>query len=251
MLNIVKSELYKVIHRKCTYVFLIVFGLGGFFFNGLLKMAMISEAETAGDSLLNGWMEIIVVLGWFLVYMIAQTVHSNESKLGVLKNSISFGSNRTKFYIGRFLAQIICLVIAAVVVSFLVLAGTQIFFGGVTFAGIKEYYAYLGVMMIMWSAAISMAHSFEMNLNSNTLATVIFILYFSLSTDLIQLLDYLLPNSSIVDGIQKYEIRTIITETYMSDQLGTMWGKCILVAAVYLVVTFIIGLVVFRRKEVK
>ena len=250
MLNIVKSELYKTIHRKCTYVFFIVFGVGGFFFNLLLKVLMKGEfTANPGDVVLDGWEQIVVAMGWYLVYMIAQTVHSNESKLCVLKNSISYGSNRTKIYIGRYIAQLIALVVSVAVVAGLVILGVQLFFGGVTAEGAKTYYEYIGIMMVMWVAAISMAHALAMNLNSNTLATVIYILYFSLTTDLLSILQFALPNNGVVKFLRDNEIRTFAIN--MLGEISDKWKQGMLIALVYLVVTFVLGIFLFRRKEVK
>ncbi|MDO5519623.1 MAG: hypothetical protein Q4G58_03915 [bacterium] len=252
MLNVMKSEFYKVLHRKCMYVFFLVFGLGGFLFNLVLKVLEAEDApDFQGNEVLDGWIQIIVVLGWFIVYMIAQIVHSNESKTLVLKNSIAYGTNRTKIYLGRFFTEILSLVIAVAVVSVLVLAGSALFFGGVTFEGFKAYYASIGSMMVMWTAAISMAHALAMILNSNTLATVIYILYFALAADLLSLVQMALPDNGIVSFLRKYEIRTITLNSSTGNGFGDDWWKCFLVAAVYFVVFFVIGITVFRKREVK
>ncbi|MDO5291348.1 MAG: hypothetical protein Q4F05_01235 [bacterium] len=252
MLNVMKSEFYKVLHRKCMYVFFLVFGLGGFLFNFVLKMLEAdSKAEFRANAILDGWIQIIVILGWFIVYMIAQIVHSNESKTLVLKNSIAYGTNRTNIYLGRFLTEVLSLVIAVAIVSVLVLAGCVLVFDGITFTGVKAYYTSIGSLMVMWIAAVSMAHALAMVLNSNTLATVIYILYFSLAPDLISLVKFALPNNGIVSFISKYEIRTITINSSTGSGFGPDAWKCFVVAGVYFVVSFIVGIMVFRKREVK
>lgn len=257
MIPFVQSELYKVLHKRGTKIFFLFFGCAAFFFNYLFKLAKDTwNFENMSDGVLLIWMMIIVEVGWFLVLMISQMVHSNEGKVGVLKNSVSVGMSRTKIYISRWIAECIVMLIAILFFASLLFAGHFVFLGKATASTYQSCLSTLVCLTILWIGALSMCHFLNMVLNSNSLSIAIYILYFMFIGSVMQLLMMFLPKNEIVEFIQEHEIAVVASAvvnegTSSSEMFSKTIGVVAGVGFVYFIVFFILGIIAFRKKEIK
>lgn len=254
MFDFIRSELYKVLHRRCTKVFFIIFGLLAFFCN--YPFRLINDTFSTGGLITDGtllvWAMVLVQFGWFIVYMVGQTVHSNESKNGVLKNSVSVGIGRTKIYVARFLAELIYLGIAIVILSCILLSGHFVFLGAASSEAYSSFFKILGCLAILWIAALSMAHCLAMICNSNSLCTTIYILYFMFGEGILNLLLLLFKNNGVIKFMKEHEIYIIASNLLQEELLSSASVmKVVGVAIVYFIFFFALGILVFHRKEIK
>ena len=175
----------------------------------------------------------------------------NESKTGVLKNTISFGISRTKLYVARFLTQLIVLVAAIVLVSGSLLLGNLVFNGGCSHEALMTFVRSIAYTTILWIASLSFAHALAMCLNSNSLGTVIYILYFLIVNSVIEMVHMAMPNNAIVTFMSKYELYEFGSRTIVRNEVANNLANYFWVGGGYLLVTFGLGIFFFRRKEVK
>lgn len=104
MLNYIRAETYKLLHRKYTYIALgIMMVLEALFAAGFAFHNSHSFATPFG-----GAIECIVELGgigFCTCLLTGDIVFAGQYKNSTLKNEVSFGLSRTRIYLGKLLAQ--------------------------------------------------------------------------------------------------------------------------------------------------
>ena len=119
----VKSELYRMLRMKGTYLFILISSLLLVSANIVVAAVRIKDKEfpyaTTDFAFSNVEGNMLMVL--FLCIMVANMVFSNEYNNHTMKNSISFGITRSTLYFGKLIVQIIYAVTA-----FMIIIGMEI-----------------------------------------------------------------------------------------------------------------------------
>lgn len=115
MVNYIRAELYKVLHRAYTYWFLIAMvagaGLlvGGYAFTNS-KGNYIDFASGAG------MLGVMLIMGVYCTILTGDLVFSDQYKFNTLKNEVSYGISRACIYFGKLLVACVVALVACVVV---------------------------------------------------------------------------------------------------------------------------------------
>lgn len=111
MLNYIRAELYKAVHRVYTWIMLGLVILGELF---------LMWTWSFNDGYMYFFLAVSVVgrmmlLGFFATLFTCDIVFAGQHQNGTLKNEVSFGLSRTKIYLGKFIAMTILSVLAMVI----------------------------------------------------------------------------------------------------------------------------------------
>lgn len=247
MLNYLKAEGFKLCRRKYPYVFTAALWLCELL---LLVPVWMINRET-GHNEFSGMVNILsmlVILGLFAVVIISDMVFSDQYKHNTLKNEVSYGLSRSRIYLGKLCAAILTAVVLAVLIvgfylalSWLLMphgADTAVAMEGLGWTLLKAFPLWLG------AAGVTMAC--YLNIRSNVAATFA-------AVGIIAVAPLMLKGFSLVTGTELlYRLSAFFLLTPFQGAIGRagntgfMW----LIGMAWLIGSTVVGLLLFRRKEI-
>jgi len=118
MISYLKSELYRLIHYKWTYLFICICSLLLLSSNIVLAVVKSTDSSfpyaTTEFSFTNAYSNMIMV--YILCIMVAIMIFGNEHNNNTMKNCVSYGISRGTIYLGKLLIQIIYAIIAFTII---------------------------------------------------------------------------------------------------------------------------------------
>ena len=119
MINYIKSEFYRLLHSKGSYLFIIICTALLLSANIILALVGRSEASFPYDStaFTLGLFYTDLPMVFLLCVSVVSTVFGNEHTNHTMKNSVSFGLSRGCIYIGKFLVEIIYSLVAFLIIG--------------------------------------------------------------------------------------------------------------------------------------
>ncbi|MEG1254865.1 ABC transporter permease [Clostridium sp.] len=259
MLNYIRSEIYRNLRSKGNYRF--IGGAMAFvvLLNVILGMFLKMDAAFPYGNTKFAFSSLYASLAFplMLCIAIASLAFGQEYKNSTLKNSVSFGISRSSIYFSKFLMSIILSVISIVCISFAFIISAYALLEN---SGVE----YLNILI---SSLMSCAPLFLVSL------TVAHCFYFIVDTEMNvigfwvmivavipQLLSMAGRRSEICKTIASYTPWVMVSDVTFSEvtnELVLGWStpggllKCIIVGIVGSAVFYMIGLELFKKKEIK
>lgn len=126
MLNYIRAEIYKVLHRKYTYIVLGTFlVLEALFVAGFAFHNAYSLPTPFGGAIV--FIVHMGSIGFCTCLLTGDMVFAGQYKNSTLKNEVSFGLSRTRIYLGKLIAQILLSVAYMVIVVGFFLGACAVF----------------------------------------------------------------------------------------------------------------------------
>ena len=262
MLNYIRAEIYKVLHRKYTYIVLgTLLALEALFVSGFAFHNAHSFPTPFGQAIVS----IVYMggIGFCACLLTGDMVFAGQYKNSTLKNEVSFGLGRTRIYLGKLIAMILLSVAYMVIVVGFYLGACAIvlpldtvegFYSAESGLAIVGYF--LAVAFPLWigaQAAVCMClFLIRSDVGASIAAlgltmaghTVIEVAGILCSTYSDPLGDALVQISRHMPGFMMGRAKEVIGDPVF---LGKAW----IVGVFWLVVCTAIGLYGFKRKEIK
>lgn len=120
MLNYVRAEIYKLLHRPYTYITLgLMLLLEGLLVAGYAFHNAHSSSTCFGPAIL--FIAEMGTIGFCMCLLTGDIVFAAQYKNSTLKNEVSFGLSRTRIYLGKLIAQtLLAIVYLAVMMAFFI-----------------------------------------------------------------------------------------------------------------------------------
>lgn len=119
MINYLKSELYRILYRKGTYLFILI--CSALLVSSNVVLALVDKAEenfpyattyfSLGNLITNFPFIFLICIG------VASMIFGNEHNNHTMKNNISYGLSRGRIYFGKFIIEVIYSLIAFFIIS--------------------------------------------------------------------------------------------------------------------------------------
>lgn len=249
LLNYIKADIYKVLNRKYMYILLGILVLFAFGFNLLLRINKLNDA-TAYEMLTISTNMIEIPI--FLVLMIVDAVTADQVKEHTLKNVISSGASRTKFYLANVITSvIIAYVMAAITLA--VFCGSAVLLlqpgKGLTSAFMAQYFMRFGSASVLYIAGISIGILLAFFIKSNASFAFVYIAVILVPKAILEALIYFISKKFVVIG--NALITTQLDNISKSVVTGNQMLTAVITGLIYIVVFVVIGIAVFRRQEIK
>ena len=279
MLNYIKAECFKTFKRIYMRTTLLIFVLLAIAVNVLFFVAFRSN-PTASQELIRTILSIIVPMLLIMVYMMLimiDIVFSEEYKYKTFKNTLSFGFTRTQVYFGKLAVSII----VAAVVSFITLAvylvSLFLLLGfpedmsliGLVFNRVAAAIPlYIGALCLCNACAFIIPNSTAFSFVYMGFLIVPYLLFYTLtlmnpafmplfSTALvtpfytaIMGLDINIVNMGDMMAVG-FRVNNIEYLQNASSLPGTSVAYCLILGLAYAVIATLIGLAVYRRREIR
>lgn len=240
MLKMIRADLYKVLHRPFFYCL-----LAGMAVLALLVNFSLSRLS-AGNTVYNSWMAVLIYfLSWpvFLMPVLIDLVGAEEYKEHTLKNSLSYGLNRTELYCSQIAVSVILgIVIGAVALgsycgsSLLLLKHDASFTG----AFAADFFRRVGVGCLGYAAAVPIAAMLAAMLQKNSLFVFAFYAAVLLPQYLLKLLH--------LSDLNRYLLMPQFSQVAAGTFGQMMNSAAVFAATAVLFVVF--GAAFFRKKDI-
>lgn len=237
MLKLIYADLYRTFHR--AYFFLLTAIVS-------VLCVVLVFALRGGDA--GSWSTSVSMGAMLLSYpvlllpMLTQIIYAEEFRDHTLKNTMSYGTDRTTLYFSKWLTVILLgVVMTAVVLTFyfgstvLLLTKDPDFHWGL----VREFFVRLGFACAVYVAAISMSVFFIQFLNKSTLSIFLYYGCFYLSDLVLKLLHL----NKGVDYLLKTQISAIANNPVTELQTP------VVISLVTMVFFVLAGTLFFRRQD--
>lgn len=239
MLKLIHADLYKVFHR--LYFYILAAALAALCI--MVNVALRTSGQYANTSF--SWMFAISLLSMpvFIMPMLTDIVSAEEFKDHTIKNTLSFGTNRTALYLSKVITSVILgLILMAVVLA--VYCGSSFIFlpkdAKFTSDVVREFFIRVAASSSVFIACIAMAVFFTILFRHGSLAIFIFYGAFYLTEYLFKLLR--------ISQLNNYTLKTQIGQIIQSPvaQLQTP----VLISLITMAAFLVVGVAVFRKRDV-
>lgn len=259
MLNYIKSEVYRNINTKGNYIFL--FGSIGFviFINvalGLYAKSNVNFSSGNTEFSLSSFYTNIGILLCICVPLVS-LIYGQEFKNHTLKNSIAYGISRSQIYLGKFLMEVIISTINLVLISsvYVIVAYLMLEDSGIVY--LKDFIQAIVACFPLLLVSLTVSHCFYFIFDNErgvgitwTIIMIVIPLLTSIAGRKIYVLGQIakwmpwnMVGNAEYDEISKRFIMS------WSSQEGFI--RCFLVGAIWLAIFYTLGLLVFKKKEIK
>lgn len=255
MLNVIRSEAYKLRHRAYPYVF-----LGALCALGLLAIALFAwiNHESNGTAFRFEETLILVItvlpLGVYLTPAFMDMVFSDEYRHLTMKNTVSFGVPRVSVYLGKLIVEWLAAV-GCLLVFFVLLLGSAYLLLGLREPGTEqELVRSLGMQLLgalpLWTGALCVINMLAFQFKNSTLYTIGFVVLFSVFSELLRVLGALI--SPVFMTVRSWMImpQFDMLKGQMTPTASQV-GKCWAVGMGFALVSTVVGILLFKRKEIR
>lgn len=277
MINLMRGELYKLFKSKCFYVCSIVlvsFVLLMYGMFSLVDMVDKEEAAMAGNvgitvsvetnmpEELPIWEQMGVIdlvqmmfssMGSLLIAIFASVFVCSEYTCGAIKNIVGKGYGRGTVFLSKYFSSIVGAILIELLMlgtilmcELLILHGNRL--SGEFFAALAEYVAIQLMLAAAQTGVIVMLNQFLRSLGAGIAVSVCLIMFYPIVTAVINaLLQYL----KVTINVNKYWVVDMISECPATDITGKIWGHNVLWSMVWIVLTIAVGILHYRKADVK
>ena len=251
MRNYLAAECYKTFHRKYFYIDLIVCLVLECVLLGLYWLTMSWGNPNVTFSSTAVLVPFILSVGLYAPLITGDIVFSDQYKHNTLKNEVSYGLPRVRIYLGKLAVAALISVLAALLMLALYLGGCWLLFPHeVTDGQTWQLIGYcLAGAFPLWLASLGVVNACYFLIHSNTIAAFAGVGIIGVLPSVLQALGLLLH--------PVFEVIRQFMPNVMVDSLANMafqWnyvGLCWLSGLVWFAAATAIGLLAFRRKEIR
>lgn len=259
MTNYIKSEFYRNINNKGNYLFL--FGSIGFviFINvalGIFAKGQVNFPYGNTKYSLSSfytYMGLLMLISVFLVSL----VFGQEFKNSTLKNSIAFGISRSEIYFGKYLVEVVICTINLVLISsaYVLAAYMMLEDSGIIY--LKDFLQAIIACFPLLLVSVTAANCFYFMFDNESMTVtiwsivIVFIpLLISMAGRKINILGKIanwLPWNMV--GNARFDSSSKRMIMLWNSQEGFI--RCFIVGIIGILIFYILGLVMFNKKEIK
>lgn len=247
MLNYLRSELYKTLKRKYTYIF-----TGGIvFFSFVLIMLIYGPGpELYADTmfrLLISMLPILVVMG----IVVMDNVFSDEYKNNTIRNSVSFGISRSAIYAGKLLAGLIsAIVMAAVIYAAYILFSLAILgVGEDTWSMLYKLGKSTLAALPLWIAGLALSACMFFIFKNGVIVGIATAVILAIFPQFLLVLE--LTVSPVFGVIYEWQIVTLLNAAASEAMPADTMLKCYAAGAIHTGLFTLIGMLAFKRREIQ
>lgn len=253
MRNVIKSELYKTCHRPYLYALLGICCVLAF------GVVFVIYLNSGGPSRIH-YEDICRLLlaalsfGVYFSLLPGDVVFSDEYKHQTMKNTLSFGISRTSLYLGKLLTSIAVFLFAVALMTGIFLGSAYCLLGAGDPALAREVTVRVLLSMVcalpLWIGALCVLNMMSFQFKSSNIMSFIFVGAFALMSLLTLLMGHFI--SPVFNSLYSWMVMPQFDAIKGAASIGgPLLIKCALVGLGYSAVSTAIGLLLFRRREIK
>lgn len=251
MLKYVRAECYKVLHRRYTYIFLLVV----LACEGLLVAGFAYTNARGNDVTFGGGAQILALMlsvGLYCTILTEDLVFSDQYKFNTLKNEVAYGLSRVRIYLGKLAVSCVtALILCAILVSAYLFLCLLVLPQGVddsTARAMRIVGYTLLAALPLWLGGQALVNLVYFLVRSNTVAAFIVVGFIAAVPQVLKLLGMLVHEAFL----SLYNIM-LTTPLDMAPNMVGDWsfvGRCFATGAGWFAACTILGILLFRKREI-
>lgn len=239
MFRLIRADLYKIVHRIYFYVMMLAL-------SGLCIMILYTLHRSGGQ--LNSVYAALQLAADYLVFpvmllpLLTSIVLDEEYREHVLKNTLSYGANRSLLFASKFLTTVLLGLILLAMTLAVYLGGAMLVLPSGTLppAAMQEFFTRIAAGCVVYIATLAMAAFFSTVFHRGSLWIFLFYGVFFLSNWLLKLFHL----SSGIEYLLKTQIYKI-----SADPVNALSAP-IIISLATLALFYLAGNELFRRKDI-
>ncbi|MDF2543365.1 MAG: transporter permease [Herbinix sp.] len=259
MSRYIKSEFYRLLHYKWSYLFVVICSVLLLSSNIVLAAVKHSDSKFpyANTAFAFGNFYSNYLMVFFLCILVANMVFGNEHSNHTMKNTVSYGISRVTIYFGKLLVQVTFAVIA-----FSLIMGSHILSSYLLLehSAVGELELLLRsslacIPLFLFALAVTNCFAFTMESSSSAISTACCImLVIPIVTNLLGM------RFELFNKITQVMPLIMIKNVNISldqDTINVIWGNNVSYSAYWFIgilemlIFVVLGLVLFNKKEIK
>lgn len=246
MVNLLKSEIYQLTHRKAPYIWLIV----GLLFSSLaiiipvIGMSLTNTySHSPAELIVAVYSELVISSSTIILFGLVGTSFNNELKNRTLINTVSYGLSRRSIFMAKVFSAVL-MTLAFLVVSFITFTLTfQLLFPG-NLNVVLNALSSFGNYSLIWLAYLCL-FVFVQFISETPMPSYITLALLLIVFPIISQLGGLFK---VINTIKPYVLMWLSPST---DRLLLGLNEAHVVTFIYIIGFLIIGIRYFNRKEIK
>lgn len=253
MLNVIKSEIYKTRHRVYLFVFLgicCLLGLGAVY---LFALSGGGQSRIYYEDILRLPLAALS-FGVYFALIPCDIVFSEEYKHQTMKNTLTFGISRRSLYFGKLITSILVALFSAALIIGVFVGSAYLFLGVKDAAAAGEItqrmLLSLACSLPLWIGALSVLNMMSFQFRNSTIMSLSYVGLFAILSLLMTLMGYYV--SPVFDIIHDWMIMPQFDVIKSAASIsGPLILKCTAIGFGYTVGSTVIGLLLFRKRDIK
>lgn len=259
MLNYIRAEIYKLLHRPYTYITLgILLALEALYASMFAFHNAHSMATPFGGAIVT--LVEMGTIGFAICLLTADIVFAGQYKNSTLKNEVSFGLSRTQIYLGKLLAQTLLSIVYLVVMMafFIGLCAVCLpmeagagFYSAADAMTIVGYFLAAGVPL--WIGAQAAACMCQFLIQGDMASSFLYVGIVFVLENILDVAGLLIGGSvgnALLKAAPYFPARMLNEAKSVVGDMGYL-GRAWIVGAFWVVLCTAVGLYGFHRKEIK
>lgn len=259
MINYIKSELYRNFNNKGNYIFL--FGSMGFVIFLNVALGLFANSQTnfpygTTKYSLSSFYNFIGLLMLISAYVVS-IVFGEEHKNSTLKNSIAFGISRSEIYFGKFLVELVICTINLILISsvYVIAAYVMLEDSGVIY--LKDFIHAIVACYPLLLVGMAAIHCFYFIYDSESMAVSVWSIIMVFGPLLILMAGRRINVLGKISGWLPWNMFGNARFDEESSRIIMLWNnpegfrRCFIVGIIGVTIFYILGLVIFKKKEIK
>lgn len=247
MMNYIKSELYRLSHKKSSYIyFAVMFGLF------LLLMSLANITSVAGFN--EGVLQIIRVLLVFVFGIhVFQAVYTDELSARILPTTISTGLSRVQLILAKLVVSIVyllaiyvvCAVFYSIIAIFYAKGLNADFFNGISDLVPYVVFSFINNIVFLLIGSI-IAYATQ----KSVLAITIFVVMVTgILSQIVALVGMIIPFFlDVYEYLPTSQYNSLVTTFSVNSSISI---ENLLILSLYAIVSLVLSYLVLSRSEIK
>lgn len=259
MLSYLKSEFYRLYHNKGSYLFvaacsllLLASNLVLFFVNRMEPTFPYASTQFAFSCFYSSLVFVFILCIW-----VSTSVFGNEYFNHTMKNSISYGINRVNIYLGKLIVEMVYAMIAFTIITAIYIGSAYLLLenSGIENLMLLLKSCFVAMPLLLCAIAVTNCFLFLMESNGGAIGAVVGLLFalpiitsflgmkFKVFAEISKIMPYNMLNN------MKFDYHKIEMTLPWSGNSGYFYYW--LIGILELIIITVIGIFLFRKKEIK
>lgn len=256
MLNYIKSECYRILHSKEIYLITLILSALTVLMNLLLYLFSTSADFPYSNvryslNMLTGNLNMMMCAAW----LVACFTFGDEHKNGTLKNVVAYGISRNTFFMGKIIVGAIMSLVSMAVVLLFYIGSAYLLLQGREMEPLWQLLKGVGASLPSALASLVLAVLLNCLLKKESLAALLWVViivglpavsfYLGLKVDLINKAAEWMPYNFF-----RFEAAVNLTDYACLWNTPDGLAKCLLAGLAGIVIFYVSGILLFRKKDI-
>ena len=243
-----RAEIFKVLHRPYTYIFLLVI----LALEALMAILLSSNVTSSVTITFTDGAVILIkalTMGLYCAIVVGDMVYSEQYKNNTLKNEVSFGLPRTRIYLGKLAASCLTAVCLCAVLVVFYLGLCRVLLPGdpaTNMLTLQVTGFCLLTSLPLWLGGQALVIALYFLIRSSTVAAIAQVLIFLVLPQIWELLANLVSEHF-------WTVYSVMLTTPFARMGGmpdwSFFGRTLAIGAGWFIAATVVGILGFRRRE--